>query len=100
MGPADEGVNNQDDGGVLLDLSAIPLEVLELILSQLTDPVSQRRLAQVIIGSGDLWNHLNISHFSQCNHILSNCIFSGSPSVILTDLVDLKVSFYNSSQTT
>ena len=53
MGPADEGVNNQDDGGVLLDLSAIPLEVLELILSQLTDPVSQRRLAQVIIGSGD-----------------------------------------------
>ena len=30
-----------------LDLSRIPVEVLELILSKLTDPVSQRRLAQV-----------------------------------------------------
>ena len=32
---------------MLLDLSNIPLEVLELILAQLTDPISQRRLAQV-----------------------------------------------------
>ena len=30
-----------------LDLSRVPVEVLELILSKLTDPVSQRRLAQV-----------------------------------------------------
>ena len=30
-----------------MDLSNVPLEVLELILSHLTDPVSQRRLAQV-----------------------------------------------------
>ena len=30
-----------------MDLSSVPLEVLELILSHLTDPVSQRRLAQV-----------------------------------------------------
>ena len=33
--------------GVLLDLSKIPLEILELILSHLTDPVSQRRLELV-----------------------------------------------------
>ena len=30
-----------------MDLSNVPLEVLELILCHLTDPVSQRRLAQV-----------------------------------------------------
>ena len=52
MGPADDTFKNQDDtikdqDGVLLDLSNIPLEVLELILAQLTDPISQRRLAQV-----------------------------------------------------
>ena len=33
--------------GVLLDLSKIPLEILESILSHLTDPVSQRRLELV-----------------------------------------------------
>ena len=33
--------------GVALDLSRVPVEVLELILSKLTDPVSQHRLAQV-----------------------------------------------------
>ena len=43
----DDSVKKQDDAGVLLDLSNIPLEVLELILAQLTDPISQRRLAQV-----------------------------------------------------
>ena len=52
MGPADDTFKNQDvtikkQDGVLLDLSNIPLEVLELILAQLTDPISQRRLAQV-----------------------------------------------------
>ena len=54
MGPADDivrgqedNVKKEDDAGVLLDLSNIPLEVLELILAQLTDPISQRRLAQV-----------------------------------------------------
>ena len=41
----DDSVKKQDDAGVLLDLSNIPLEVL--ILAQLTDPISQRRLAQV-----------------------------------------------------
>ena len=47
MGPADDTVKDQDGAGVLLDLSNIPLEVLELILAQLTDPISQRRLGQV-----------------------------------------------------
>ena len=54
MGPADDivrgqedNVKKEDDAGVLLDLSNIPLEVLELILAQLTDPISQRRLVQV-----------------------------------------------------
>ena len=48
MGPADDIVRDQEDNdNVLLDLSNIPLEVLELILAQLTDPISQRRLAQV-----------------------------------------------------
>ena len=32
-----------------LTLSQMPLEVLELVLSWLTDPVSQRRLSQVSI---------------------------------------------------
>ena len=35
--------------GVLLDLSNIPLEILELILSHLTDPISQRRLELVTL---------------------------------------------------
>ena len=43
----DDTFKDEDDTGVLLDLSNIPLEVLELILAQLTDPISQRRLAQV-----------------------------------------------------
>jgi len=38
---------NQDETNILIDLSNVPLEVLEAILSFLTDPVSQRRLAQV-----------------------------------------------------
>ena len=41
----DDSVKKQDDAEVLLDLSNIPLEVLELILARLTDPISQRRLA-------------------------------------------------------
>ncbi len=53
MGPADDRGQEDnvkkadDDTEVLLDLSNIPLEVLELILAQLTDPISQRRLGQV-----------------------------------------------------
>ena len=47
MGHLDDTVTYQDDTEMLLDLSNIPLEVLELILAQLTDPISQRRLAQV-----------------------------------------------------
>ena len=39
--------HSQVCSGVALDLSRVPVEVLELILSKLTDPVSQRRLAQV-----------------------------------------------------
>ena len=38
----EDNVKKEDDAGVLLDLSNIPLEVLELILAQLTDPISQR----------------------------------------------------------
>ena len=38
---------DEDTSEVLLDLSKIPLEILELILSHLTDPVSQRRLELV-----------------------------------------------------
>ena len=47
----DDGINtkiNQNETNILLDLSCVPLEVLELILSFLTDPISQRRLAQVV----------------------------------------------------
>lgn len=47
----DDGINtkiNQNETNILLDLSSVPLEVLELILSFLTDPISQRRLAQVV----------------------------------------------------
>ena len=43
----DDTIKDKDEDRVLLDLSNIPLEVLELILAQLTDPISQRRLAQV-----------------------------------------------------
>ena len=39
--------HDNDTSGVLLDLSNIPLEILELILSHLTDPISQRRLELV-----------------------------------------------------
>ena len=35
-----------------MDLANVPLELLELILSHLTDPVSQRRLAQVRTRTG------------------------------------------------
>ena len=38
--------SSQDDG-VVMDLSNIPIVILENILSHLTDPVSQRRLEQV-----------------------------------------------------
>merc|ERR1719468_119422 len=46
-GQEDNVKKADDDTEVLLDLSNIPLEVLELILAQLTDPISQRRLGQV-----------------------------------------------------
>ena len=35
------------DDGIVMDLSNIPIVILESILSHLTDPVSQRRLEQV-----------------------------------------------------
>ena len=53
----DDTFKDEDDTGVLLDLSNIPLEVLELILAQLTDPISQRRLAQVRNMMIDLRRH-------------------------------------------
>ena len=44
-----EDDSSQDDG-VVMDLSNIPIVILENILSHLTDPVSQRRLEQVWSG--------------------------------------------------
>ena len=52
---------DEDTSGVLLDLSKIPLELLELILSHLTDPVSQRRLELVKSSSGRLRKNLTLS---------------------------------------
>ena len=43
----DEGDSNLDETNFTMDLSNIPIVILENILSYLTDPVSQRRLEQV-----------------------------------------------------
>ena len=43
----EEGDSNLDETNFTMDLSNIPIVILENILSYLTDPVSQRRLEQV-----------------------------------------------------
>jgi len=41
--------NDENNAITSVDLSELPLEVLEQVLSFLTDPISQRRLSQVNI---------------------------------------------------
>ena len=67
-----------------MDLANVPLEVLEMILSHLTDPVSQRRLAQVTttgshkhfqlaftttVSSLDVSLLLKLSQIPECSHM-------------------------------